>query len=227
LRAGATWAIRRSCCCEDLSYGRNRWLVNRVFSAASHSRITITLTSTFYFNNDYTSNSITLHTSKGCEVDNSTSGAATGSSGTADTPFSGTMSTDDCDVKAPGQDENVGCSIHAPESMSSVQMGGTDNTAIPLAMYGTNFNKAGRGFYATEWTKKSISVWFFPRNYPAFTQYFGASQNTPTGITSSDPSTWGPPIAHFAGTGCDFTERFKDLKIIFNTAFFGDRTGKE
>jgi hypothetical protein len=50
LRAGATWTIRRSSSCEDLSYGRNRWLVNRVFSATSHSRITTTLTSTFYFN---------------------------------------------------------------------------------------------------------------------------------------------------------------------------------
>ena len=29
------------------SYGRNRWLVNRVLSAASHSRVTINLTSTF------------------------------------------------------------------------------------------------------------------------------------------------------------------------------------
>ena len=53
LRAGGTWAIRRSCCCEDLSYGRNRWLVNKVFSAASHSRITITLTSTYHFNTNY------------------------------------------------------------------------------------------------------------------------------------------------------------------------------
>jgi hypothetical protein len=48
LRVGATLAIRRcSSGREDLSYGRNRWLVNRVRSAASHSRITTTLTSTF------------------------------------------------------------------------------------------------------------------------------------------------------------------------------------
>jgi hypothetical protein len=47
LRAGAAWAIRRSSSCEDLSHGRNRWLVNRVLNAASHSRIiTTTLTST-------------------------------------------------------------------------------------------------------------------------------------------------------------------------------------
>jgi hypothetical protein len=47
LRAGAVWAIRRSSSCEDLRYGRNRWLVNRVLNPASHSRITTTLTSTF------------------------------------------------------------------------------------------------------------------------------------------------------------------------------------
>jgi hypothetical protein len=177
--------------------------------------------------NDYTSNSVTLHTSKGCMVDNSTLGAVTGGTSMADAPFSGTMSTDDCGVKAPGQGENVGCSIHAPDSMSGVQMGGTDNAAIPLSTYGTDFNKSRGGIYATEWTEKSISVWFFPRDSPAFTQHFGASQNTSTGTTSPDPSTWGPPIAHFAGTGCDFTSRFKDLKIIFNTAFCGDWAGKE
>jgi hypothetical protein len=47
LRAGAIWAIRRSSSCEDLSHRRSRWLVNRVLDAASHSRITTTLTSTF------------------------------------------------------------------------------------------------------------------------------------------------------------------------------------
>jgi hypothetical protein len=108
--------------------------------------------------NDYTSNSVTLHTSKGCMVDNSTSGAVSGGTSMADAPFSGTMSTDDCGVKAPGQGENVGCSIHAPDSMSGVQMGGTDNAAIPLSTYGTDYNKAGGGIYATEWTEKSISV---------------------------------------------------------------------
>jgi hypothetical protein len=42
LRVGATWSIRCSSSREDLSYGRNRWLVNRVRSAASHSTITST-----------------------------------------------------------------------------------------------------------------------------------------------------------------------------------------
>jgi hypothetical protein len=72
--------------------------------------------------NDYTSNSVTLHTSKGCMVDNSTSGAAIGGTSMADAPFSGTMSTNDCDVKAPGQGENVGCSIHAMSCKTSLQV---------------------------------------------------------------------------------------------------------
>jgi hypothetical protein len=42
-----SWAIKRRSSCEDLSYRRSRWLVNRVLNAASHSRITTTLTSTF------------------------------------------------------------------------------------------------------------------------------------------------------------------------------------
>jgi hypothetical protein len=47
LRADAIWTIRRSSCCEDLSCGRSRWLVNRVLNAASHSKTITTLTSTF------------------------------------------------------------------------------------------------------------------------------------------------------------------------------------
>jgi hypothetical protein len=47
LKAGAAWAIRRSSSCEDLSYRRSRWLVNRVLNATSHTRIKTTLTSTF------------------------------------------------------------------------------------------------------------------------------------------------------------------------------------
>jgi hypothetical protein len=42
--------------------------------------------------------------------------------------------------------------------MSDVQMGGINNTAVPLATYSTDFNKARGGIYATEWTEKSISV---------------------------------------------------------------------
>jgi hypothetical protein len=51
LSAGATWGIRRSSSCGDLSCRRSRWLVNRVLNAASHSRIIIQLLhQLFHFN---------------------------------------------------------------------------------------------------------------------------------------------------------------------------------
>jgi hypothetical protein len=59
-RAGAAWTIRRSSNCEDLSYGTKRWLVNRVLSAASYSRITTTLTSTFSSQQDQQYQTITF-----------------------------------------------------------------------------------------------------------------------------------------------------------------------
>ncbi|RYO43104.1 hypothetical protein AA0111_g71 [Alternaria arborescens] len=177
--------------------------------------------------NDYESNSVTLHTTTGCMVDNSTS--VRGGSGVAGdieaAPFTGLMSTDDCDVAAPGQLKNVGCSIHAPEIMSGIQTGGGGNTdtggAVPLPSYGTEFNKAQGGVYAMEWSTIGISVWFFPRESHGFTENFSSNTTLP------DPSRWGTPIAYFSGSGCDFSERFRDLKIIFNIAFCGEWAGAE
>ncbi|KAI9708511.1 MAG: hypothetical protein M1820_003973 [Bogoriella megaspora] len=85
-------------------------------------------------------NQMTLHTSAGCAVQNSTN------------DFSGTMVTSDCDVNDPKQDKNAGCGIQAP-----------NNTASP-ATFGTKFNAQSGGVYATEWTSSGITIWFFPRN---------------------------------------------------------------
>jgi nicotinate-nucleotide pyrophosphorylase (carboxylating) len=174
--------------------------------------------------NDYESNSVTLHTTTGCIIDNSTS--TEGESGAVGdiAPFTGLMSTDDCNVAALGQEKNVGCSIHAPKTMTGIQTrggsGDTDNSGIALfPSYGTQFNKAQGGVYAMEWTATGISVWFFPRDSPGFTERFSFN------VTVPDPASWGIPIAHFGGSGCDFSERFQDLKIIFNTAFCGEWAG--
>ncbi|EFQ88087.1 hypothetical protein PTNB73_03064 [Pyrenophora teres f. teres] len=177
--------------------------------------------------NDYDSNSATLHTSKGCMIDNAT--APTGGSGgigDANAPFTGLMTTDDCDVNALGQGKNVGCSIHAPTTMPGRQTGGSGGTdasggEVIFPSYGTDFNKASGGVYAMEWTSTFISVWFFPRDSPTFNKYFSSNNTAP------DPSSWDTPMARFSGSGCDFTERFKDLKIIFNTDFCGEWAGKE
>jgi hypothetical protein len=150
---------------------------------------------------------VTLHTSAGCAVDNATSSIQS----RAESAFMGSMSTSNCDVAATNQDKNVGCSIKAPQL--------TANNA--MATYGTDFNKAGGGVYAMEWTDSSISVWFLPRNSTAFAA--SASNATQT----LDPSTFGTPLAKFQGQGCDFEERFKNMRIIFDTTFCGDWAGKE
>ncbi|KKZ60180.1 endo-1,3(4)-beta-glucanase [[Emmonsia] crescens] len=131
--------------------------------------------------NRQTKNVVALHTTAGCKV-------------TANNKYSGQLVTKDCDVFSPTQPGNQGCLFRAPSSTS----------------YGTAFNNAGGGVYATEWTSDSISVWFFPR------------YQIPSDITSEhpNPSAWPRPIAHF--TGCEFDRFFQKQRIIFNTAFCGD-----
>jgi hypothetical protein len=167
--------------------------------------------------NDYDSNAVTLHTSKGCKIDNATS-PAMGSMNGVDAAFTGHLATSDCDVAAQDQDKNVGCSIHAPESLSGTQSRST-NTKTKAASYGTSFNAAAGGIYAMEWQSSHISVWFFPSSSPTYTSL----SNT----TSPDPSTFGTPLAHFSGAGCDFAARFKDMRVIFDTTFCGEWAGKE
>lgn len=162
---------------------------------------------------------VTLHTSEGCVVDNATMGLQ----GTAKSQaaYLGNMATSNCDVAAVDQEKNVGCSIKAPA------LSAKNN----LATYGTDFNNAGGGVYAMEWTSNFISVWFIPRNSSVFTAQFssfsaGTSKSNTTTSQTLDPSTFGVPLARFAGSGCDFTERFKNMRIIFDTTFCGEWAGK-
>ncbi|KAF2827483.1 hypothetical protein CC86DRAFT_290712 [Ophiobolus disseminans] len=164
--------------------------------------------------NDYENNAVTLHTNKGCTMDNTTqmvSGASTS------LPYTGSLFTSDCDVKNPDQPKNAGCSIKAPKTLPGAQMGiadSTEQTVFPS--YGTAFNTAGGGIYATEWTSTYISVWFIPRDSPL---YALASSASP------DPTQWGMPVAHFAGKSCDYVKKFVNLKMIFNTTFCGQWAG--
>lgn len=132
-------------------------------------------------------NALTLHTSTGCTVGSDTS------------IFSGSVETQNCDVKAEGQSDNAGCSIKSHDSKS----------------YGAGLNDNGGGVYATEWTSDAISIWFFPRD------------SVPEGVTGDnpDPSTWGTPSAKWAKDSCDIDGIFKDLNIIFDTTFCGDWAG--
>jgi hypothetical protein len=136
--------------------------------------------------NDDTHNAMTLHTGPGCQVGSDTS------------QFAGEVTTPDCDVKAPNQSKNAGCSIKSPSKAS----------------YGEGLNAAGGGVYATQWTDDHISVFFFPR------------ESIPADVLSDspDPSGWGKPAAKFMG-GCDISRMFKQQQIVFNTAFCGDWAG--
>jgi hypothetical protein len=112
--------------------------------------------------------------------------------------FSGNVITTNCDVHAPGQFDNQGCQIT------------TDNQQT----YGDGFNREGGGVYATEWTSDFIAIWHFPRS------------QIPQDIQSGNPnpSSWGRPLAKFAGA-CNIDEHFRDHRIIFDITFCGDWAG--
>lgn len=135
--------------------------------------------------NGQSSNSMALHTNAGCSITN------TGA-------FSGSLETSNCDVNAANQANNAGCSIRSSDSQS----------------YGSGFNAAGGGVFATEWTSQAISIWFFPR---------GA---IPSDISSGnpDPSGWGLPQGQFTGA-CDIDDKVHNQQLVFDVTFCGDWAG--
>ena len=173
--------------------------------------------------NDSKVNAVTLHTSAACSINNITHPAV--GSISSSTRFTGFLKTDNCDVAAPTQGKNVGCSIAAPSTMpfdNAATGSSASNAAFPS--YGTDFNTAGGGIYAMEWTSSSISVWFIPR-----TSLTSALFPSPTSTflnTTLDTRAFGTPIAHFSGQ-CDFEKKFKNVRIVFNTTFCGTWAGSE
>lgn len=79
--------------------------------------------------------------------------------------------------------------------------------------YGTAFNAAGGGVYATYVESDRLRIWSWPR------------ASVPADVTTGtpDPETWGTPASDFqeANGGCDVSGYFKDQTIIINTDFCG------
>lgn len=125
--------------------------------------------------NENANNAMTLHTSEGCTI--SSNGG-----------FTGNLATPNCWNDAPGQSGNAGCDIQDQDTKS----------------YGSGFNAAGGGVYATEWTSNDINIWFFARG------------SIPDDITSGtpDPTTWGTPVAQFSADSCDIDSHFQNQQIV-------------
>lgn len=136
----------------------------------------------------------TLHTNSGCSQSGVNNSQFTGHYGNNNAGGR----ADDCDVKAPKQGNNQGCGINGLAES-----------------YGTPFNNAKGGVYATEWTGDMIRVFFWPR----------ASAPANVFTDHPDPDTWGKPMAYFAlGGNCPATH-FSDMKIIFDLVLCGDWAG--
>lgn len=99
----------------------------------------------------------------------------------------GEITTPNCDVNAPDQDNNAGCGISSNDTTS----------------YGDGLNEVEGGVYATEITAQAITVWWFTRD------------SIPEDISSGnpDPSSWPTPMAKFQGD-CDIPSKFRDQKIV-------------
>ena len=153
-----------------------------------------------------TANAMTLHTSDGCAVSNST-GAS----------FQGTLNTANCFVDAPHQSQNSGCSIAAAQ----VEIGG-GATATTAPAAGEAFNAQHGGVYALLWTSEVVEVYFFPRTSvpPALSAAANAAG-------APDPSAWPAmgyrPLAQFRG--CDFDAHLRDLALVVDTDFCGGWAG--
>lgn len=154
--------------------------------------------------NDAPVNHYTLHTSPGNTTTNYTGAGQ-----------KGFLATSDCDVNAPDQCQNCGCSV-------------TDASDVPS--YGSAFNDNGGGVFATLIDAFGVRIWFFPRaEIPSDVQ---ANTPNPPARAMHLPgsnSTWPVPNARFDGPENGqgaFDAPFRDMRIVINTAFCGDWAGK-
>ncbi|KAI9733146.1 MAG: hypothetical protein M1834_003693 [Cirrosporium novae-zelandiae] len=111
--------------------------------------------------------------------------------------FTGELTHDNCNTAV---DSNTGCQINSESD-------------APYS-YGTNFNSAGGGVYAVEWTSDLFSIWHWREQY--------VPDGTTTG--SPTPDTWGEPLAQF-DLSCTIDDRFIDMEIVFDMTFCGDWAG--
>jgi len=129
----------------------------------------------------------TLHTDDGCTQ-----------AGVDKSKFTGTSTSPNCYINAPGQGTNQGCGIQGAEGS-----------------YGAGLNSAGGGVFATEWTDEYIRIFFWPR------------AQIPADVLAGKPvpDSWGNPYAYFGlGQACPSTH-FSNMSIVFDLVLCGDWAG--
>lgn len=138
-----------------------------------------------------------LHTSAQCDQ----SRAPAGSSSRNWMPGPSGLAADNCDIFAPGQFRNQGCSQQGPD-----------------ASVGSGFNAAGGGTYAAEWdpAARHIRTWFWPRGL----EPPDLAQRRP------DPDMWGVPYSYFSlePDVCP-PSHFANMRLVFDITFCGDLGG--
>ena len=141
--------------------------------------------------------STTLHTKAGCTQSHLNLTEQTDKKAWWNPGIYGQGKAFNCDVNAPGQWQNQGCS----------QRGLTGTV-------GPSFNEGGGGTYAAEWDPLAghMRVWFWPKG----TEPEDAKGPTP------NPESWGQPAFYFElGEACT-ADHFKNMKLVFDITFCGD-----
>ncbi|KAG6865060.1 hypothetical protein C0991_005379 [Blastosporella zonata] len=82
--------------------------------------------------------------------------------------------------------------------------------------FGSGFNSAGGGVFATQIDVTGVYIWFWGRsNIPA-------SITAATSTSSIDTTTFGMPSASYPATGCNFTDFFGPQQLVLLTTLCGD-----
>lgn len=120
-----------------------------------------------------------------------------------------------------------GCNHSAPSNQRGVNDGPDCSTAAGCVVhesapnsFGTGFNNAGGGVWATQFDVSGIYIWFWTRNsIPAYI-------TQPSASSTMDISTWGPPSASFPATTCNVTKFFAAQRLVFDITLCGNWAGE-
>mmetsp|Transcript_49433 Transcript_49433/g.137400 ORF Transcript_49433/g.137400 Transcript_49433/m.137400 type:complete len:430 (-) Transcript_49433:93-1382(-) len=144
-----------------------------------------------------TSRSFTsLHTKQGCDQ----AALVAGKDFDSTWGWGSSKKADNCDINAPGQWRNQGCSQRGP----------------PASM-GPDFNAANGGTYAAEWDPEAgyLRAWFWQ----------AGKEPVDVKAQKPDPETWGLPYSYFQfGEKCP-RKHVQNMHIIFDLTFCGDLAG--